>query len=61
MLLYFILLMVSSHSLLNARNKSFCVSRIIFLIAKKNELEAQLSEIEKSLDDIDYRAANAKA
>ena len=31
------------------------------LIAKKNELEAQLSEIEKSLDDIDYRAANAKA
>lgn len=31
------------------------------LIAKKAELESQLSEIEKSLNDIDYREANAKA
>lgn len=31
------------------------------LLAKKNELETQLSEINKSLEDIDYRQANAKA
>lgn len=31
------------------------------LLAKKTELETQLSEINKSLEDIDYRQANAKA
>lgn len=31
------------------------------LLAKKDELETQLSEINKSLEDIDYRQANAKA
>lgn len=31
------------------------------LLAKKAELETQLSEINKSLEDIDYRQANAKA
>lgn len=31
------------------------------LLAKKTELQSQLSEIEKAMDDVDYRSANQKA